>query len=191
MNSKTNPVNAPADARTPEKPERRANRRLLAALLLIGVAIGGLALMERWRQRPAIIPPPHEPSQALIAPPSPESPAEPVQADHPAEPPPPPQVVNNEKLTAPARPAAALPPATAKIPVKPAQATGETYLVQAGVFMSPANAQALQQQLVKAGIPAHTETRVQLGPFQDRRDAETALAKLKKLGVNAVLVAPR
>jgi DedD protein len=57
--------------------------------------------------------------------------------------------------------------------------------------MSPANAQALQQQLVKAGIPAYTETRVQLGPFQDRREAETALAKVKKLGVNAVLVPPR
>jgi len=191
MNSKTNPVNAPADARTPEKPKQRATRRLLAALLLIGVAIGGLALIERWRQRPAIIPPPHEPSQALIAPPSPESPAESAQSDRPEEPPPPPQVVNSEKLPAPARPATALPPVTAKIAVKPAPATGEAYLVQVGVFMSPANAQALQHQLVKAGIPAHTETRVQLGPFQDRREAEAALAKLKKLGVNAVLVAPR
>jgi DedD protein len=191
MNDKANPNNAPAGAPTPEQLKQRANRRLLAALLLIGVAIGGLALMERWRQRPAIIPPPHEPSQALIAPPSPESPAEPVQADHPVQPPPPPQVVNNEKLAAPARPAAELPPDTAKIAVKPAPATGEAYVVQVGVFMSPANAQALQQQLVRAGIPAHTETRVKLGPFQDRREAETALAKVKKLGVNAVLVAPR
>src|SRR6266404_1596850 len=107
-----NPNNAPAGAPTPERLKQRASRRLLAALLLIAVAIGGLALTERWRQPPAITPPPHEPSQAL------------------------------------------------------------------------------QQQLVKAGIPAHTETRVQLGPFQDRREAETALAKVKKLGVDAVLVAP-
>ncbi|MEK6209720.1 MAG: SPOR domain-containing protein [Pseudomonadota bacterium] len=191
MNNKANPNNAPAGAPTPQKLKQSANRRLLAALLLIGVAIGGLALLERWRQRPAIIPPPHEPSQALIAPPSPESPAESAQADHPVQPPPPPQVVNNEKLAAPAKPAAASPPASAKIAVKPAPATGKAYVVQVGVFMSPANAQALQQQLVKAGIPAHTETRVQLGPFQDRREAETALAKVKKLGVNAVLVAPR
>jgi DedD protein len=127
----------------------------------------------------------------LIAPPAPESPAEPAQADHPVEPPPPPQVVNNEKLVAPAKPAATLPPPSAKIAAKPAPATGKAYVVQVGVFMSPANAQALQQRLVKAGIPAHTETRVQLGPFQDRREAETALAKVKKLGVNAVLVAPR
>jgi hypothetical protein len=86
MNDKANSNNAPAGASTPEQLKQRANRRLLAALLLIGVAIGGLALMERWRQRPAIIPPPHEPSQALIAPPSPEPPAEPVQADHPLQP---------------------------------------------------------------------------------------------------------
>ena len=191
MNNKANPNNAPAGASTPAKLKQGANRRLLAALLLIGVAIGGLTLMERWRQRPAIIPPPHEPSQALIAPPSPESPAESAQSDRPEEPPPPPQVVNSEKLPAPARPATALPPVTAKIAVKPAPATSKAYVVQVGVFTSPANAQALQQQLVKAGIPAHTETRVQLGPFEDRREAETALAKVKKLGVNAVLVAPR
>ena len=191
MNNKTNPINAPVGAPTAEQLKQRANRRLLAALILIGVAIGGLYLMERWRQRPAITAPPHEPAQALIAPPSPESPAEPAQAGHPAERPPPPQVLNNEKLAAPAKPAAASPPASAKISAKPAPATGNAYVVQVGVFTSPANAQALHQQLLKAGIPAHTETRVQLGPFQDRREAETALAKVKKLGVDAVLIAPR
>src|SRR5882672_5628146 len=187
-----NPNNAPAGAPTPERLKQRASRRLLAALLLIAVAIGGLALTERWRQPAAITPPPHEPAQTLIAPPSPEPLAAPLQSDHPAGPPPPPQVVNNEKRVAPApaKPTPALPATGAKIDAKPAPATDKTYVVQVGVFMSPTNAQALQQQLVKAGIPAHTETRVQLGPFQDRREAETALAKVKKLGVDAVLVAP-
>ena len=189
MNNKAD--NAPAGAPAPEQLKQRANRRLLAALLLIGVAIGGLTLIERWRQRPATTPPPHEPSQALIAPPPLESPAAPAQPDHPVEPPPPPQVVNNEKLAAPAKPATASPSAGAGIAAKPAPETGKAYVVQVGVFTSPANAQTLQQKLLKAGIPAHTETRVQLGPFQDRREAETALAKVKKLGVNAVLVAPR
>jgi len=189
MNNK--PDNAPAGAPAPEQLKQRAYRRLFAALLLIGVAIGGLALMERWRQRPATTPPPHEPSQALIASPSLESPAVPAPSDHPVEPPPPPQVVNNEKLAAPPKADAALPSAGTSIAAKPAPETGKAYVVQVGVFTSPANAQTLQQKLLKAGIPAHTETRVQLGPFQDRREAETALAKVKKLGVNAVLVAPR
>jgi DedD protein len=190
MNDKANSTNTPVGTPTPEQLKQRANRRLFAALILIAVAIGGLYLMERWRQRPAITAPPHEPAQALIAPP-PELTAEPARAGLPVEPPPPPQVVNNEKLAAPARPAAALPRANASIAAKPAPATGKAYVVQVGVFMSPANAQALQQQLFKAGIPAHTETRVQLGPFQERREAEAALAKVKELGVNAVLVAPR
>lgn len=181
----------PNDAPALEQLKPRANRRLLAALLLIGVAIGGLALMERWRLRPAITPPPHEPSQALIAPPSPASPVALAQPDHPVEPPPPPQVVNNEKLVAPAKPDAASASASPSITAKPTPETGKAYVVQIGVFMSPANAQALQQQMLKAGIPAHTETRVQLGPFQDRREAETALTKVRKLGVNAVLVVPR
>src|SRR6266481_702280 len=103
MDDKANPNNAPAGASTPEQLKQRASRRLLAALLLIGVAIGGLALMEHRRQRPAIIPPPHEPSQALIAPPSPVSPAEAVRVDRPVEPPPPPQVVTNEQLAATAQ----------------------------------------------------------------------------------------
>ena len=185
-----NPNNAPAGAPAPEQLKHRANRRLLAALLLIGVAIGGLTLIERWRQRPATTPPSHEPSQALISPPPLESPAAPAQSDHPVEPPPPPQVVNNEKLAAPAKHAVASPSAGAGIAAKPALETGKAYVVQVGVFMSPANAQTLQQKLLKAGISAHTETRVQLGPFQDRREAETAVAKVKKLGVNAVLIAP-
>jgi len=189
MENQANPNSAPAGTVIPEQ-LKRANWRLLAALLLIGLAIGGLALVERWRQRPSFVPPPHEPSQALIASP-PATPVETDGSDIPVEPPPPPQVVNNEMLPAPARPAASLPSLRIENAARPPRSAGKSYVVQVGVFMSPANAQVLQQQLVKAGIPAHTETRVQLGPFEDRREAETALEKVRKLGVNAVLVAPR
>jgi DedD protein len=61
-------------------------------------------------------------------------------------------------------------------------------MIQVGVFTSPANAQALQKQLQRAGIEAHLETRVQLGPFEDKRDADKALSRARKLGINAVLV---
>ena len=54
MKNKTNSINAPVGAPTPEQLKQRANRRLLVALVLIGLAIGGLYLMERWRQRPAL-----------------------------------------------------------------------------------------------------------------------------------------
>jgi DedD protein len=64
-------------------------------------------------------------------------------------------------------------------------------MVQVGVFTSTANAQALQKQLQRAGLDAHLETRVQLGPFKDRLDADRALARAKKLGINSVLVSSR
>jgi DedD protein len=74
---------------------------------------------------------------------------------------------------------------------QPAATEDASYVVQAGVFTSPANARTLQQRLAKAGIRAKVETRVQLGPYKDRREAEQALAKLKKLGVSAVMVPAR
>jgi len=67
----------------------------------------------------------------------------------------------------------------------------KAYLVQVGIFNSPANAQALQKQLRRAGLDARLETRVQLGPYKDKRDADKALARAKKLGINAVLVNSR
>jgi DedD protein len=159
--------------------------------MLIALAIGTLALVDRLRERPAGLAPPHEPSQALITTPAPE-PSTPVTgADPSISPPPPPQVLNNETLVPPQHAAGALPssPVTSAAPVESsALVPGKAYMIQVGVFSSPANAQALQKQLQHAGMEARLETRVQLGPFRDRRDADKALARAKKLGINAVIV---
>jgi len=42
-----------------------------------------------------------------------------------------------------------------------------------------------------SGVPSTLETRVQVGPFRTRHEAELAQAKLKELGVEAILVPPR
>ena len=68
---------------------------------------------------------------------------------------------------------------------------GKAYMVQVGVFSLPANAQALQKQLQREGFESHLETRVQLGPFKNKRDADKALARAKKLDINAVLISAR
>jgi len=178
-------LNAPAQPQIATDPKRPTRNRLLIAAVLIGLAVAGLAAVEQFRERPATPPAPHEPSQALITPPAaaPE-PSTATTADaRPVEPPPPPVVVNE-----PDRPP---PPIPASRNLLPALADNAGYLVQAGVFSSSANAQSLQQKLAKAGIRAKVETRVQLGPYKDRREAEQALAKLKKLGVNAVMVPTR
>ncbi len=73
---------------------------------------------------------------------------------------------------------------------KPATAVDTHYSVQLGVFNTPANAQSLQKQLARAGINAHLETFVKVGPFKDRHEAEKTLAHARKLGIQAVLVVP-
>lgn len=98
------------------------------------------------------------------------------------EAPPPPPRVNNEPpraLTAAAPPSRPAP--------HPATALGEPYLVQVGVFSEPERARELVERLNKRGIRAHMETRVQLGPFANREEAEKAQAAIRVLGLKGVL----
>lgn len=65
------------------------------------------------------------------------------------------------------------------------------FLLQAGVFASPQRAEELHAKLTLSGVPSTLETRVQVGPFRTRQEAELAQAKLKELGVETVLVPPK
>lgn len=68
------------------------------------------------------------------------------------------------------------------------------YLIQAGAFQDPANADALVKQLTRAKIgPVSVRRgpssighvyRVQIGPFGNRRSAERHLVQIQQLGVN-------
>ncbi|QSI76134.1 SPOR domain-containing protein [Niveibacterium microcysteis] len=60
---------------------------------------------------------------------------------------------------------------------------GRAFALQAGVFSTPKNAEDLRARLELAGIPAQLETRVVVGPFRTRQDAEQAQSKLKALGL--------
>jgi cell division septation protein DedD len=195
-NSDDMPPNSSNPAAPPQQPAKSSTgRRLIAAVVLIGLATGGLALVDRFRQRPAGLTPPHEPSEALITPPAAGPNLRTANPEQPITPPPPPKIINNETLVPPSRATSSSPLPQAAADGSPAEkiasTPGKAYLVQVGVFRSPANAQALQKQLRRAGIEAHLETRVQIGPFKDKRDADKALVRAKKLGINAVLVGSR
>lgn len=69
-------------------------------------------------------------------------------------------------------------------------AANKGFIVQVGVFMSATNARTLQNKLADKGIPTHTETRVVVGPFKDRAEAEAVIRQLKELGANGVVVPP-
>jgi DedD protein len=86
----------------------------------------------------------------------------------------------------PPAPAAAAAQAPPKAPAEAAAAKG--YLLQLGVFSNYANAQALQAKLEQAGIKSYAETRVNVGPFQSKAEADQAMAKIRALGIGAVLV---
>jgi len=186
-------VDTPSQSNAPNgRTKFPAGRRLIIAAALIGLAIGALAIVDRLRDRPARPAPAHEPSLALITTPAESAVVPGARTQDPV--PPPPNVVSNE-VVAPALPPEAGAPsrrAAGKVHMQgTAAVAAKGYLVQVSVFNSPANAQALQKQLQRAGIQARLETRVQLGPFKDKRGAEKALARARKLGIDAVLIGSR
>ena len=61
------------------------------------------------------------------------------------------------------------------------------FSVQAGVFLHASNAEKLLAQIQTAGIPAYLETRVQIGPFKTRAEADAAVKKLRKLGIEPII----
>lgn len=74
-------------------------------------------------------------------------------------------------------------------PSLPSNARAPTaYNVQAGVFTDAKRAEELQAKLIMAGVPASLETRVQIGPFKTQAEADAAREKLKKMGVESLLI---
>ncbi|MGQ9686761.1 MAG: SPOR domain-containing protein, partial [Thiobacillaceae bacterium] len=73
------------------------------------------------------------------------------------------------------------PPAPAPTPV------ARGFVLQLGVFSNPDNAKQLLERLNREGIRAYSETRVQVGPFRSREEAEKARLALDRLGIRAVI----
>jgi len=74
--------------------------------------------------------------------------------------------------------------APAALKVAPS-ATG--YVVQLGVFASVEHAESLQGKLKEQGIPTTLETRVIVGPFRDRAEADATQKKLSALGIGGLV----
>lgn len=111
------------------------------------------------------IPEPIQPSKSLPPVSKPMAP--------PAAPPPP---VN--------RPAAVAVPR----PVTNIASKAATFSIQAGgVFLHAASAEKLLKQLQAAGVPAYIETRVQIGPFKTKAEADAATEKIRKMGITPAM----
>lgn len=81
--------------------------------------------------------------------------------------------------------------APASRPLTRAAEAAQRFLVQVGVFSNHANAEELMNKLHQAGIPAQIESRVQVGPFASRAEADAARAKLKAMGLDEGMLVRR
>jgi DedD protein len=87
--------------------------------------------------------------------------------------------------------------AESRVEKKPSSAS--MFVVQLGAFSDPLKAKQQQQNLTTNGITTYTEniktergevTRVRIGPFSVRSEAEEMRNRLKGLGINGVVTAP-
>jgi len=107
-----------------------------------------------------------------------------------------PAMIRPQESLAAARPApgreAVRPPATAAVPLSrplsQAMQSARQFVVQMGVFSNVANAEELRAKLELHGIPAQIESRVQVGPFQTRVEAEAARDRLRTIGMEPGLL---
>ena len=82
---------------------------------------------------------------------------------------------------------AGIAPAAESHPTAKAKLPSGPYL-QVGVFVHPANAAELKAKLEAQGIPVFVATRVQVGPFKNKKDAEAMREKLNAMGLSSLLI---
>lgn len=199
-----------------EQARLRARRRLIGAVVLLGIGVIAFPLLFETQPRPIavdipIVIPPRDGAPPLAlpaprpvpkpaasapvvaattAPPSVASaaaPAEPAQA-------PAPKPVKASEPVAPPKPVvtAAPPPAPKPVVEPPAAPPAGRFVVQIGAFAEASAVRDVRSKAQKAGLSTFTQTvntadgqrtRVRVGPFASREDAEKAAAQAKAAGL--------
>ena len=78
------------------------------------------------------------------------------------------------------------PPKVVNAPVKPVSLQNG-YFVQLGVFDDTDNTDRVFDNAVALGLPAYIQSRVMVGPFRNKREAEAARDRLKNIAEGVVL----
>lgn len=184
----------------------RARRRLIGAVALAIIAVILLPLVLEDEPPPAgpldvrMPPPPAAPpageSTVEYAPPPANTTVEPPASGEDAALAAPLAPEREEPAAAPSKPVTpsmplAKPAETAKAPASEQQS--ETYTIQVGVFSDKANVQKAQLRISGLGFKSYTEqvknsTRVRVGAFSSRTEADAVAAKLAAGGVAGKVV---
>lgn len=220
------PAASSANVITGEQAEQarvRARRRLIGAVVLLGVGVIAFPLLFETQPRPIpvdipIVIPPRDgaPPLALPAPkpaakpaasapvvavPAPTPPSVPV-ADKPVETPTPVPPVKTSEPPATQKPAVAAaqpqkpmpPPKPAPEAPKPTAPVAGRFVVQIGAFAEASAVRDVRGKAEKAGLATFTQTvntadgqrtRVRVGPFASREEAEKAAAQAKAAGLGS------
>lgn len=153
--------------------------------------------------------PPQAPVQSPVVVPDPPVRARPVAADQapalvlpatpqtPAVAPAPASTAWQSTSAEPAGvPAVAPPTATPLVPARPPAAPAAAYAINVGLFADAGNARRAQARLQQAGLPVVVQaittaqgprTRVRVGPYPQRARADEAAARIRTLGLEAVV----
>ncbi len=191
----------------------RARRRLIGAMVLLGIGVIAFPLLFETQPRPIpvdipIVIPPRDGAAplALPAPRAVGTPAAPA-ASAPASAPPPVAAAPAAPAAPPSLPAADVKSAAAPAPkpVTPAaRPTAEApvasarFVVQIGAFAEAAAVRDVRAKAQKAGVATFTQvvetsegrrTRVRVGPFDSREAAEKAAAQVKAAGLPGSVLA--
>lgn len=104
------------------------------------------------------------------------------------------RTTTEQAAAAPAKPAAVESP---KTPAKAAAASDERFVVQIGAFADAAKVREVRRKVEAAGLKTYTQvvgtsegdrTRVRVGPFSDRAEADKAAEKIRKLKLTAAIL---
>lgn len=206
----------------------RAKRRLIGAVVLLGIGVIAFPLLFETQPRPIPVdipieipardgaaplalpaPKPAAPAASKAAMSTPpltaEAPASVLAAPRAAEP----TAPRKESPTVAAAPVpvppaaapapAAKPPAPAPVPAATTAPASSRFIVQVGAFAEASAVREARAKLEKLGLPSYTQvvetangqrTRVRVGPFTSREDADKAAAKVKAAGLAAAVLAP-
>ena len=213
------PGATPATADDPQAIEAarvRARRRLIGAVVLLGIGVIAFPLLFETQPRPipvdiAIEIPRKETAVPLALPPplAVVSPAQPaaskVEMRVEAKPEIKPEVKAETKAEPKAEANAQSKPATPvavadPVPAKPGASSveaGGRFVVQVGAFADAASARGARAKVELLGLRTYTQavetangarTRVRIGPFGSREEADRAASKLKAAGMPAAVL---
>jgi DedD protein len=186
---------------------RRAQHRLIGAVVLVGLGVVGFPLVFDTNPRPLdvdmpIVIPNQDSVPALALPPVTSLPAGAVSqptAAPAAEPVTKPAATPIAEPVAAAAPAATQPGAQAANakPAPPQPQASVRVVVQVGSFTDARSVRRVRQRLERAGLKTYTQvirrngqrlTRVRVGPFDEQAKAEAAAAKVRALGLDVELL---